>query len=143
MPKLKATGNFGDLKSKVNVLSNVKVIQKNQNCGKLAQTCGELKISFSKFPYKFKILSGLCHFVTAVEVQCIYVLLDFCSVKCEKKNTHAVVILYVGIKWCHLVKMKVANTFHFFLIVDMTLSFGHWCRGAMYLHSYRFLLSQN
>ena len=86
MSKLKATGNFGDLKSKVNVISNVKVIHKNEKCGKLAQTCGELKISFSKFPYKFNILSGLCHFVTGVEVQCIYVHLDFCSVKCEKKH---------------------------------------------------------
>ena len=28
MSKLKATGNFGDLKSKVNVISNVKVILK-------------------------------------------------------------------------------------------------------------------
>jgi len=68
MSKLKATGNFGDLKSKVNVISNVKVIQKNEKCGKLAQTCGGLKISFSKLPYRFNILSGLCHFVTGVEV---------------------------------------------------------------------------
>ena len=73
-------------------------------------------------------MSGLCHFVTGVEVQCIYIHLDFCSVKCEKKKqthavkkqTHAVVMLYVGIQWCYLVKkMKVANTFHFFLIVGI------------------------
>ena len=38
---------------------------KNENCGKLSETCGELKISFSKFPYRFDIFSGLSHFVTA------------------------------------------------------------------------------
>ena len=86
MSKLKAKGKCGDLKSKVNVINNVKVIQKNEKCGKIAQTCGELKILFSKFPYKFNILSGLCHFVAGVEIQCIDVHLDFCSVKCEKKK---------------------------------------------------------
>ena len=63
MSKLKAARFFGDLKSKVKVIKEVKVTQKNENCGKFAETCGELKISFSKFPYKFDIFSGLSHFV--------------------------------------------------------------------------------
>ena len=37
----------------------------NENCGKLSETCGELKISFSKFPYTFDIFSWLSHFVVA------------------------------------------------------------------------------
>ena len=32
---------------------------KNENCGKLAETRGKVKISYSKFPYKFDIFSGL------------------------------------------------------------------------------------
>ena len=86
MSKLKTTGNFGDLKSKVNVISNVKVILKKIKVRERAQTCGELKILFSKFPYRFNILSGLCHFVTGVDDQCIHVPLDIYSVKCEKKH---------------------------------------------------------
>ena len=35
---------------------------KNKKCGKFDETCGELKISFSKFPYKFDIFGGLSHF---------------------------------------------------------------------------------
>ena len=31
----------------------------NKKCGKFDEMCGELKISFSKFPYKFDILGGL------------------------------------------------------------------------------------
>ena len=65
MSKLKAARFFGDLKSKVKVINEVKVIKKNENCRKLSETCGELKISFSKFPYRFDIFSGLRHFVTA------------------------------------------------------------------------------
>ena len=33
MSKVKATGNFDDLESKVNVISNVKVIQKMKSAG--------------------------------------------------------------------------------------------------------------
>ena len=51
MSKLQAFGFFGDLKSKVKVINEVKVVQKNEKCGKLAGTYGKLKISFSKFPY--------------------------------------------------------------------------------------------
>ena len=35
---------------------------KNKKCGKFDETCGELKISFSKFPYKFDIFEGLVIF---------------------------------------------------------------------------------
>ena len=52
---------FGYLWSKVKVTSEVKV--KNRMCGKLDETQGKLKISFSKFPYKFNIFGGLGHFV--------------------------------------------------------------------------------
>ena len=38
---------------------------KNEKCGKLAETCGELKILFSKFPYKIDMFGGLSHFVVA------------------------------------------------------------------------------
>ena len=62
MSKLKATGFLGDLKSKVKDIDELKVI-KNEHCGKLAETYGELKNSFSKFPYKFDIFIGLSHFV--------------------------------------------------------------------------------
>ena len=37
--------------------------KKKENCGKLTETCGESKISFSIFPYDFDIFSGLSHFV--------------------------------------------------------------------------------
>ena len=50
MSKLKAARFFGDLKSKLKVIDEV---QKNENCGKLAETCGELKSLFSKNPYEF------------------------------------------------------------------------------------------
>ena len=35
---------------------------KIKKCGKYNETCGELKISFSKFPYEFDIFGGLNHF---------------------------------------------------------------------------------
>ena len=35
---------------------------KNKKYGKFAETCGELKISFLKFPYKFDILVDLVIF---------------------------------------------------------------------------------
>ena len=58
-------GHDLDIKSKVKVINEVMVIQKNEKCGKLADTCGESKISFSKLPYKFDIFAGLSHFVVA------------------------------------------------------------------------------
>ena len=89
----------------------------NENCGKLSETCGELKISFSKFPYTFDIFSWLSHFVVAEHwcrgamfLRSSRLLLS----QIWEEKTHAVVILYVGIKWCYSIKIKVANTFHFF-----------------------------
>ena len=38
MSKLQAFGFFGDLKSKVKVIKEVKVLQENEKCGKLAGT---------------------------------------------------------------------------------------------------------
>ena len=65
MSKIGATCFFDDLKSKVKVTSEVKVIQKNEKCGKLTETCGKLKISYLKFSYEFDIFDRLGHFVVA------------------------------------------------------------------------------
>ena len=43
---------FG-LKSKVKVITEVKVMLKNENCGKFDKTYRKLKITISKFSYKF------------------------------------------------------------------------------------------
>ena len=51
---------IGYLWSKVEVFIEVKV--KNKKCGKLDETHGKLKISFSKFPSKSIIFGGLGHF---------------------------------------------------------------------------------
>ena len=50
--------------------------------------------------------------------------LDICWVKREIK-TYAWVTLYLGFKWCCLVKMKVAKTYYFRLIV------GIWYHGQL------------
>ena len=48
----------GDLKqvlcSKVKVTTEVKVIEKNEKCGKSYETHRKLKITISKFSYKFQ-----------------------------------------------------------------------------------------
>ena len=51
-------------KKKVKVTIEVKVIPKK--CGKLAETDGELKISFSKFPYKFDIFHWLGEYLSRI-----------------------------------------------------------------------------
>ena len=45
---------------------------KNQKCGKFDETCGELKISFSKFPYRFDIFGGLNHFCLQRSTSAVY-----------------------------------------------------------------------
>ena len=44
---------FFDLKSKVKVITEVKVMSKNENCGKFDETYRKLKITIFKFSYKF------------------------------------------------------------------------------------------
>ena len=46
---------------------------KNKKCGKFDETCEELKISFSKFPYKFDIFGGLSHFWLQWSAGAVYV----------------------------------------------------------------------
>ena len=46
---------------------------KNKKCGKFDETCGDLKISFSKFPYKFDIFGGLGHFGLQRSAGAVYV----------------------------------------------------------------------
>ena len=41
---------------------------KNKKCGKFDETCGELKISLSKFLYQFYIFGGLQRSAGAVDV---------------------------------------------------------------------------
>ena len=52
------------LLQKVKVTIEVKVIPKKW--GKLAETDGELKISFSKFPYKFDIFYWLGEYLSRI-----------------------------------------------------------------------------
>ena len=44
---------FYDPKSKVKVTAEVKVMSKNENCGKFDKTYRKLKITILKFSYKF------------------------------------------------------------------------------------------
>ena len=87
MSKLKAARSFGDLKSKVKVINEVKVkvIQKMKIAGNWLKRVENLKSHFQNFHINLTFFCGLCgHFVVA----------------------------------------------------------EHWCRGAMYVHASRYLLSQ-
>ena len=55
MSKLKATWFFGWPLVKGQGHQRGQGHPKNENCGKLPETSGEINISFSKFPYKFDI----------------------------------------------------------------------------------------
>ena len=52
---------------------------KNKKCGKFDEMCGELKISISKYPYKFDIFGGLNHFLATAERWCSVCMRHACS----------------------------------------------------------------
>ena len=59
---------------------------KNKKCGKFDETCGELKISFSKFPYKFDIFGGLSHFWLQRSAGAVYVGVEFVQPRRERNT---------------------------------------------------------
>ena len=82
--------------------------KKNEKYGKLAETCGELKFTFLKFPYKFGLYYGLSHFVVA-EHWCrgaMYIHASIYLLSQTWHNTCSSQILCEN----QVVKMKVANT---------------------------------
>ena len=120
MSKLKSTCFLNDLKSKVKVINKVKVITKMKIARNWLKRVKNRKSHFQNFliNWTFFVDLVIMQQSTDIEVHCIYLHLDICSLKREEK-THAVVTLQVGIKWCYLVKMKIFNKFHFFLIAGI------------------------
>ena len=124
MSKLKSTCFTNYLKSKVKVINEVKVIKKMKTARNWLKRVEIRKSHFQNFLLNLTFLMDLVIMSQQAQVSrynaftCIQI---FAQSNARKKQnqTHAVVTLYVGIKWCDFVKMKVANSFHVFLIAGI------------------------
>ena len=89
MSKLKSTCFLNDLKSKVKVINKVKVIKKMKIAINWLKHVKNRKSHFQNFliNWTFFVDLVIMQQSTDIEVHCIYLHLDICSLKREEKNT--------------------------------------------------------